>query len=342
MAIPALVNVPVSEGINGKRAIVNTYDQSFILEPDDTHMLRADQLILIEKKKRNSLKNYINKKAITKSGKNVEVCANITGVSDVVSAAECGADGIGLFRTEFLYLDANNFPSEETQFESYKRVVQIMENKNVVIRIPDLGDDKKLDKVINYKEANPALGCRGMRVFFEREDLLRTHLRAALRASAFGNISLLLPMICSVWEVNKTKDIIAEICTDLKANKIAYNKVPIGVMIETPAAVMMSEELAKVVDFFSIGTNDLTQYTLAADRQNSSVEHFYNQYHPAVIRMVEMAVNSAIKNNVFVSVCGDLACDVNAVKMLVNFGVNQLSVAPKEILTIKKSVCDLN
>ncbi len=342
MAIPALVNVPVSEGINGKQAIVNTYDQSFILEPDDKHMLRADQLIEFEKKKSKLLKTYKEKRAITKSGKNVEVCANISGVDDVMAASDYGADGIGLFRTEFLYLDKNNLPSEEVQFETYKQVVELMGEKQVVIRIPDLGDDKKLDKLIGDKEQNPALGCRGMRVFFDREDLLRTHLRAALRAAAFGNVSIMLPMICSVWEVNKTKDIIEEISAELKASKIPYGKVLVGVMIETPAAVMMSEELAKVVDFFSIGTNDLTQYTLAADRQNAAIEHFYNPYHPAVLRMMEIAIKAAINNNIYVSVCGDLACDVNAVKMLVNFGVNQLSVAPKAILSIKKSVCDLS
>ncbi len=342
MAIPALVNVPVSEGISGKRAIVNTYDRSFILEPDDKDMLRADQLMAIEKEKTSALKNYVGVKAATKSGKQIDICANIAGVDDVLCADENGADGVGLFRTEFLYLDKDVFPSEEAQFECYKRVVQVMKGKKTVIRIPDLGADKKLDNLFSEKEANPALGCRGMRVFFEHEDLLRTHLRAVLRASAFGEISLMLPMICSVWEVNKTIDIIGEICKDLKQSKIAYKKVAIGVMIETPAAVMMADELAKSVDFFSIGTNDLTQYTLVADRQNAAIEHFYNPYHPAVIRMVEIAVKKAVENNISVSVCGDLACDVNALKMLVNLGVNQLSVAPKAILSIKKAICELD
>ncbi len=342
MAIPSLVNVPVSTGVSGMHALVNTYDGTFILEPDDNHIMRADKLIKLEKENKNSLKEYIEKVAVTKSGVKVQVCANVSGVEDVLLAIENGAEGIGLFRSEFLYLDENNMPEEQAQFEVYKKAVELMDNKNVVIRIPDIGDDKKLNYILPYKEVNPALGYRGMRAFFEREDLLKTHLRAVLRASAYGNISIMLPMICSVWEVNKTKDILKDIMKELKVAKIPFKKVPLGIMIETPAAVMIADELAKEVDFFSIGTNDLTQYTLVADRQNSSVERFYNPYHPAVLKMVDMAVKAALNNNVAVSVCGDLASDVNAIKTLIQYGVQHLSVSPKEILNIKKAVCELN
>ncbi len=341
MAIPSLVNVPVSTGVSGMHALVNTYDGTFILEPDDSHISRADQMIKLEKKAKNNLKEYIDKKAVTKSGIEIEICANVSGVDDVILAKENGAQGVGLFRSEFLYLDENNMPSEQAQFEVYKRAVELMGNNNVVIRIPDIGDDKKLNYILEDKEANPALGYRGMRAFFEREDLLKTHLRAVLRASAYGNISIMLPMICSMWEVSKTKDIIIDITRELKSSKTPYKKVSLGIMIETPAAVMIADELAKEVDFFSIGTNDLTQYTLVADRQNSSVERFYNPYHPAVLKMVEISVKAALKNKIAVSVCGDLASDVNAVKTLVEYGVQQLSVSPKEILNIKKAVCEL-
>ncbi len=341
MAIPSLVNVPVCENLTGKHAIVNTFDKTFIVEPDDTHVMRADYLLRAQEKKNAILRNFIKKEVRTKDGKKIEICANVSGVDDIERALENGAEGIGLFRSEFLYLDKENLPDEQMQYEEFKKAIEMMDGKKFVVRTPDIGDDKQLDQFANYKEANPALGYRGARLFFKREDLFKTHLRAVARAAVYGDVRVMLPMICSLWEVTYTKELMEEVYEELKAQKVPFKKVPLGIMVETPAAVMLAEELAKEVEFFSIGTNDLTQYTLAADRQNEHVESFYNPHHPAVLRMVELATKAALKNNVFVGVCGDLASDAKAINELINYGVQQLSVAPASILAVKKNVCEI-
>jgi phosphotransferase system enzyme I (PtsI) len=341
MNIPALVSVPVPNDIDGKMAIVNGFKGEVIMEPEEKELKKAMNLQKEEAERKKLLLEYKGKPTVTKSGKKIKLYANIGGVSDMGAVLQNDAAGIGLFRSEFLYLQDTDYPSEDKQFQSYRRVAEMMAGKRVIIRTLDIGADKQIDYFQLDKEGNPALGYRAVRICLTREDIFRTQLRALLRASAFGKVAIMVPMIISVWEVKKTKDLIETIKEELISEKIPFGKIEFGVMIETPAAVMMAEELAKEVDFFSIGTNDLTQYTLAIDRQNPKLDFFYDAHHPAVLKMIQMTVESGHKAGIWVGICGELGADTNLTRKFMEMGVDELSVAPGMILPLRKLICEI-
>ena len=278
------------------------------------------------------------KPTATKSGKSIKLYANIGGIGDVGAALMNDAEGIGLFRSEFLYLQNDHYPTEEEQFSAYKSVAGMMGGRKVIIRTLDIGADKKIDYFNLDKEDNPALGYRAVRICLDRPEIFKTQLRALYRASAFGNIAIMVPMIISVWEVQKVKEIMAEIRAELDAQKIPYGKVEFGIMIETPAAVIIADELAKEVDFFSIGTNDLTQYTLAIDRQNAKLDMFYDSHHPAVLKMIQMVIDSAHKEGIWAGICGELGADTTLTEQFVAMGIDELSVSPAMVLPVRERV----
>ena len=278
------------------------------------------------------------KSTATKSGKSIKLYANIGGIGDVGAALMNDAEGIGLFRSEFLYLQNDHYPTEEEQFSAYKSVAEMMGGRKVIIRTLDIGADKKIDYFNLDKEDNPALGYRAVRICLDRPEIFKTQLRALYRASAFGNIAIMVPMIISVWEVQKVKEIMAEIRAELDAQKIPYGKVEFGIMIETPAAVIIADELAKEVDFFSIGTNDLTQYTLAIDRQNAKLDMFYDSHHPAVLKMIQMVIDSAHKEGIWAGICGELGADTTLTEQFVAMGIDELSVSPAMVLPVRERV----
>ena len=278
------------------------------------------------------------KPTATKSGKSIKLYANIGGIGDVGAALMNDAEGIGLFRSEFLYLQNDHYPTEEEQFSAYKSVAEMMGGRKVIIRTLDIGADKKIDYFNLDKEDNPALGYRAVRICLDRPEIFKTQLRALYRASAFGNIAIMVPMIISVWEVQKVKEIMAEIRAELDAQKIPYGKVEFGIMIETPAAVIIADELAKEVDFFSIGTNDLTQYTLAIDRQNAKLDMFYDSHHPAVLKMIQMVIDSAHKEGIWAGICGELGADTTLTEQFVAMGIDELSVSPAMVLPGRERV----
>ena len=282
------------------------------------------------------------KENVTKSGQKINVYANIGNVSDLGAALKNDAGGIGLFRSEFLYLENDTFPTEEQQFSVYKQVAEGMAGKKVIIRTLDIGADKQVDYFNLDKEENPALGYRAIRICLTRPEIFRTQLRALYRAAVFGNISIMFPMIISVAEVRKIKEIIADVKEELKNEDIPYKEdVEIGIMIETPASVMVSRELAKEVDFFSVGTNDLTQYTLAIDRQNSKLDAFYDPHHPAVLSMIRMAAENAHAEGKWIGICGELGADLELTEEFLAMGLDELSVSPSMVLPLRKRIRDL-
>jgi phosphotransferase system enzyme I (PtsI) len=282
------------------------------------------------------------KEDITLDGKKVKVYANIGGLSDLPIVQKNDAKGIGLFRSEFLYLENDHLPTEEEQLKVYKSVLEIMAGKKVIVRTMDIGADKQVDYLNLEKEDNPALGYRAIRICLDQTDIFKTQLRALFRASIYGNLSIMYPMIISLEEVHKIKQVVNEVKRELTEQGFPFGEVEQGIMIETPAAVMMSAELAEEVDFFSIGTNDLTQYTLAIDRQNSKLEPFYDSHHPAIFRMIKMVVDNAHHNNCWVGVCGELGADLSVTDIFLQMGVDELSVSPNSILPIRKKIRDFS
>ncbi|MGL6202591.1 MAG: phosphoenolpyruvate--protein phosphotransferase [Lachnospiraceae bacterium] len=342
MNIPALVNVPIPEGVNGKMAIVNGFKGSIIMEPNEQAFKEAENLQKDEAEKNKLLQEYKGKTTVTKSGKGIKLYANIGGVSDVGAVLQNDAEGIGLFRSEFLYLQEEGYPSEDKQFQAYKMVAEMMAGKKVIIRTLDIGADKQIDYFELEKEENPAMGYRAVRICLKREEVFTTQIRALLRASAFGNIAIMVPMIISVWEVKKVKEIMEKVKAELKNEGISFdNHMEFGIMIETPASVMIADELAGEVDFFSIGTNDLTQYTLAIDRQNPKLDMFYDPHHPAVLRMIRMTIESAHKAGIWAGICGELGADTELTSKFVEMGVDELSVTPTMILPVRKRICEM-
>lgn len=344
MNLPAITNIEGMSEWHNKISIVDGYNGIIIIEPDEeTRLIYRKKTEEYEENKRLLLNAYKDRKAQTKSGKTLQTYANINAVSDVQNAIANGAEGIGVFKTEFIYLDSPHRPTEEEQLQIYKSMVMKMGEKKFIIRTLDIGVDKTPDYLHLEKEENPALGYRAIRICLDRTDIFDPQIRAILRASAYGNVSIMYPMIISVDEVLAIKEIVKRIMVDLKREKIPYNKnIEQGIMIETPASVLISEELARVVDFFSIGTNDLTQYLLAVDRQNPKLEKTHDPYHPSVLRSIKLVVENAHKAGIWVSISGELGSDITLAQTFIDYGIDALTVAPAKILAIKKAICDLD
>lgn len=341
MNLPSLVGVEVEERWNGHPAIVDGKTGKIIIDPDEKTLKKYKAVIQLEEEKKNLLNQLKGKPDITRSGKEIKLYANIGSVADVEDVLANDAAGIGLFRSEFLYLEKNDYPTEEEQFQAYKSVVEKMAGKKVIIRTLDIGADKKVGYFGLEQEENPAMGYRAIRICLDRVDIFKTQLRALYRASAFGSLSILFPMIISVEEIADIKSICQEVCEELKAEGIAYGKVELGAMIETPAAVMISDLLAKEVDFFSIGTNDLTQYTLALDRQNPKLDKQYQPHHEAVLRMIQMVIDHGHREGRLVGICGELAADITLTERLISMGIDELSVSPGFVLPVRKAIREI-
>lgn len=341
MNLPALIGVDIREEWNGKTAIVDGFAGEFIVEPDEETLAKMQERQAEIVRNRELLENLKGKEDITRSGKKIKLYANIGGVGDVANVLKNDGAGIGLFRSEFLYLESNDYPSENDQFQAYKTVAENMAGKKVIIRTLDIGADKQVDYFNMEKEENPAMGYRAIRICLDRIDIFKTQLRALYRASAYGNIGIMFPMIISVNEVRQIKTIVEEVKKELDEQQIQYGSVELGIMIETPAAVLISDLLAEEVDFFSIGTNDLTQYTLAIDRQNSKLDNIYDPRHEAILRMIQMVADNGHKHNIWVGICGELGADLSLTEEFIRMGIDELSVSPASILPIRKIIREM-
>lgn len=344
MNIPAIVGAPLNlDEIQDKTIIVvDGFTGSVTLDPDEKSRAHAKKQIKEALEKENLLKELKGKETITKNGRTIHLCANVHNINDVKSALENDAEGVGLFRSEFLYLGRDDFPTEEEQFQAYKQTAQLMAGKKVIIRTLDIGADKQAEYFHLEKEPNPAMGYRAIRICLKQPDIFKTQLRALFRAACFGDISILYPMITSTEEVLRIFEIVKEAQEELDQAGVSYRLPRQGVMIETPAAVMISDELAELTDFFSIGANDLTQYTLAIDRQNERLDDFFNPHHKAILRMIQMVTQNAHKRGKWVGICGELAADLELTEEFVRMGVDELSVAPSKILKIRKTIREMN
>ncbi|NMA64780.1 MAG: phosphoenolpyruvate--protein phosphotransferase [Clostridiaceae bacterium] len=336
--VPAVSGIDISKEWDGKIAILDGYEGVLYIEPSESILKEKQKRQKQERDKRGRLFALKGKQNITKCGKKIEIFANINDLSEVDEAVKNDAGGIGLLRSEFLYLAKEALPTEEELFNAYKTVAEKMGEKKVIIRTLDIGADKLASYFDLGKEENPALGYRGIRICLTRTELFKTQLRAIYRAGYYGNISVMFPMIISCEEVRRIKEIINEVMKQLSEQNIPYRKLELGIMIETPASVIISDELAKEVDFFSIGTNDLTQYTLAIDRQNPRLEEFYNPHHPAVLRSIETVVKNAHENGCQVGICGELAADTSLTEAFIKMGIDELSVSPAFVLSIREKV----
>ena len=338
MNIPALIGVKFEENVDGKFAIVDGYNGNVYVEPTDDVVKEYESKKQEAEEKKRLLQELKGKENITLDGKKIKLYANIGGVADVASALQNDAEGIGLFRSEFLYLESNTFPTEEEQFQAYKTVAENMAGKKVIIRTLDIGADKQVDYFNLDKEDNPAMGYRAIRICLTQPEIFKTQLRAIFRASYYGNIGVMYPMIISVADVQKIHAFVDEVKAELDAQGLPYGDVEQGIMIETPAAVMMSAELAKEVDFFSIGTNDLTQYTLAIDRQNPKLDDFYDSHHPAILRMIQMVIDNGHKEGCWVGICGELGADTTLTETFLKMGIDELSVSPSMIFPVRDKI----
>jgi phosphotransferase system enzyme I (PtsI) len=343
MDTPALIGVDIKKEWDGKLAIIDGYNEMLYVDPVP-ELLGAMEAKQKEDKEKKALLQELKKKDnITIDGKRINLYANIGGVNDVASVLANDAQGIGLFRSEFLYLESSDYPTEEEQFQAYKQVVEAMGGKKVIVRTLDIGADKQVDYFNLDHEDNPALGYRAIRICLTRKDIFKTQLRALFRASMYGNLSIMYPMIISVKEVREIKEIVAEVKAELKAENIPFkDDVEEGIMIETPAAAVMSRELAEEVDFFSIGTNDLTQYTLAIDRQNPKLDLFYDSHHPAVLRLIQMVIENGHAGGAWVGICGELGADTTLTETFLRMGIDELSVSPISVLPVRKVVRSLD
>jgi phosphotransferase system enzyme I (PtsI) len=342
MNLPALMSIEGMSYWHNKTAIVDAYNNLLILEPDEkTCLIYLKKKEEYDENKRLLMSSYKAMKAQTKSGKNVHIYANINAVADIDKAIANGAEGIGVFKTEFIFLDSPQLPTEEEQFQIYWSMATKMGGRKFVIRTLDVGVDKTPDYFHLEKEENPALGYRAIRMCLDKPDVFIAQIRAILRASAFGNVSIMYPMIISVEEIVKIKEIVKQAMDELRKERIPYNEnIEQGIMIETPASVFISEELAQIVDFFSIGTNDLTQYMLAIDRLNPKLESINNPYHPAVFRAIKFVVENAHKAKIWVSISGELGADVTLAETFIEYGVDALTVSPEKILQLKETICN--
>lgn len=340
MNIPAVIGVSeLTEEYSGKNAIVDGYTGTIYIEPDEKTNEEMKKKQEEDIKKKELLQQLKGKENVTKSGRKINIYANIGGLGDIGAVLMNDAGGIGLFRSEFLYLEDNDYPTEELQFLTYKKVLESMAGKKVIIRTLDIGADKKIDYFNLKKEDNPALGYRAIRICLTRKEIFKTQLRALYRASVFGNLGIMFPMIISTDEVKEIKELIEEVKKELDESGIEYSdSIELGIMIETPAAVMISDELAQMVDFFSVGTNDLTQYTLAIDRQNPELDKFYNPHHEAVLRMIKMAADNAHKYGKWIGICGELGADTELTDRFLEMGIDELSVSPPFVLPVRQKV----
>ena len=345
MAIPALIGteaLPLNASVDGKLGIVDGFNGKIYVDPDENILteMKAKQQEDLEKKQ--LLQTLKGKENITLDGQKVMLYANIGNIKDLATVIQNDAGGIGLFRSEFIYLEREDYPTEEEQFQIYKTVAETMAGKRVIIRTLDIGADKQCDYFNMEHEENPALGCRAIRICLTRPEIFKTQLRALFRASAYGKLAIMYPMITSVKEVHRIKEIVEEVKAELAEQGIEFAIPEQGIMIETPAAAMVSDELAKEVDFFSVGTNDLTQYTLAIDRQNTKLDEFYDAHHPAVLRMISMVAENAHKAGIWAGICGELGADTTLTQEFLAMGIDELSVSPGSILPIRKIVLETN
>lgn len=338
MGIPALIGMDIKEEWNGKLAIVDGYEGALIVDPSEEVLGEYRAKKEKDAQQKELLLTLKGKENVTKSGQEIKLYANIGNVSDLATVLANDAGGIGLFRSEFLYLQNDDFPTEEEQFLAYKQVAETLAGKKVIIRTLDIGADKQVDYFGLDKEDNPAMGYRAIRICLTQPDIFKTQLRALLRASYYGNIAIMYPMIISLEEVRQIKAIVAEVKAELDKEGIPYGEVEQGIMIETPAAAVMSDVLAPEVDFFSIGTNDLTQYTLAIDRQNAKLDPFYNAHHEAVLRLIQMTVENAHKAGIWAGICGELGADTELTERFLQMGVDELSVSPGCVLPVRKAI----
>ena len=343
MNIPALIGVKMDleELQTGMTAVVDGFGGKVTFEPDEELKAQTEARMQEEEEKLKLLQELKGKENITLDGRKINIYANIGSVGDIGYVMENDAGGIGLFRSEFLYLGRNDFPTEEEQFQAYKQAVQMMAGKKVIIRTLDIGADKQVDYFNLGNEDNPAMGYRAIRICLKQPEIFKTQLRALLRAAVYGNLSIMYPMITSTEEVKRIYEIVAEVEGELKAQEIQYKIPEQGIMIETPAAAIISDRLAEMVDFFSIGTNDLTQYTLAIDRQNEKLDEFYNPHHEALLRMIQMVVDNAHKCGKWAGICGELGADPNLTEQFVRMGLDELSVAPSMVLKLRKIVREM-
>lgn len=340
MNIPALIHINFTQDMDGKLVIADGIQGRLIIEPDSSTLDEYKKLVAEEAGKKSMLQELKGKESITRSGKKIKLYANIGTASDVALVHQNDGEGIGLFRSEFIYLGKDHYPTEEEQFQVYKTVAQNMAGKKVIIRTMDIGADKQIGYFELDKEENPALGYRAIRICLDRVELFKTQLKAIYRASAFGTISIMYPMIISLEEIKRIKEIVQEVKEELIQEQYPFHDVEQGIMIETPAAVMISDLLAAEVDFFSIGTNDLTQYTLAIDRQNAKLDAFYDPHHLSILRMIQMVVENAHKENCWVGICGELGADTELTSIFLKIGIDELSVSPSCILPIRKIIRD--
>ena len=344
MNLPSLVttDIDLDPEYNGKMGIVDGFTGKIYIEPDEVIMAEMKEKKRREEDRRRMLQTLKGLPTVTKSGKKVHLYANIGGVEDVDSVLENDSEGVGLFRSEFLYLGREDYPSEEEQFEAYKEVLSKMGGKKVIIRTLDIGADKQADYFNIEKEENPALGFRAIRICLTRVEMFKTQLRAIYRASAYGKAAIMFPMIISVNEIVRIKEIVEEVKEELRQQDIPFGDVELGIMIETPAAVIISDQLAAHVEFFSIGTNDLTQYTLAIDRQNQALEPFYNAHHEAVLRMIQMTIENAHAHGAWCGICGELGADMELTRRFVQMGIDELSVSPPFTLELRQKIREID
>lgn len=342
MNIPAVIGVGsgfLSEISAGQTAIVDGYTGEIYIDPDEATIAEYTRKRAEDEEKKRLLQELKGKENVTRDGRKINIYANISGVDNIGAVLLNDAGGIGLFRSEFLYLGNSDFPTEDQQFQAYKRVLESMAGKKVIIRTMDIGADKQVDYFGLKKEENPALGYRAIRICLTRPEIFRTQLRALFRASVYGNLGIMFPMITSVWEVEKILSICEDVKTELKSEGIGYSdKVELGIMIETPAAALISDKLAPLVDFFSVGTNDLTQYTLACDRQNPDIEQFIDTHHEAILRLIEMSAENAHRHGAWIGICGELAADTSLTGKFLRMGIDELSVSPSFVLKVREAV----
>lgn len=345
MNIPAIIgcDIPLTDEMDGQLAVVDGFEGKVYINPEPQVLEEKKKISAKEQEKKALLELLKGKDNVTLDGQRINIYANIGNTKDLALVLKNDAGGIGLFRSEFIYLGSDDYPTEEEQFAIYKQVVQTMAGKKVIIRTLDIGADKQADYFELPKEENPALGLRAIRICLTRPEIFKTQLRAILRASAYGKAAIMFPMIISVGEVKKIKEIVVAVKEELDNEGLAYDKdIELGVMIETPAAVMIAEDLAKEVDFFSVGTNDLTQYTLAIDRQNQTLDEFYDSHHPAILKMLKMIVDGAHKGGAWAGICGELGSDLSLTKEFLAMGFDELSVSPGRILPLRKAVLETN